>query len=69
MEPPIQPVRRRVVSGARDVFLPVKRVRLAVRETLGVDLEILAGAGHLVVDEEPDALAELVEAVTGGTME
>jgi len=69
VEPPILPVPRRVVSGDHDVFLPVERLRPAVRRTLGVDLEILAGAGHLVVDEEPEVLAELVEAVAIGTMD
>ncbi|PXY36104.1 alpha/beta fold hydrolase [Prauserella flavalba] len=55
-------VPRTVVVGGSDVFLPGRTLAPAVRGTLGVDLDIVPSAGHLVVDEHPERLAELVAA-------
>jgi pimeloyl-ACP methyl ester carboxylesterase len=51
---------RLVVSGERDVFLPPRKLGPAVRRKLGNDLGVIAGAGHLVVEENPEYLAGLV---------
>ncbi|WUO93931.1 alpha/beta hydrolase [Streptomyces sp. NBC_00273] len=61
---PARPVPRTVFTGEHDVFLPPKRLGPAVTRTLGVELRVLPGAGHLVVEEAPDRLAALVD---GGT--
>lgn len=61
---PARPVSRTVFTGEHDVFLPPKRIGPAVTRTLGVELRVLPGAGHLVVEEAPDRLAALVD---GGT--
>ncbi|MGW8356882.1 alpha/beta fold hydrolase [Streptomyces wedmorensis] len=57
---PARAVPRVVVNGSHDVFLPLKRLRPAARTRLGVDLDVIDGAGHLVVEEQPTALAALV---------
>ncbi|MFI9297083.1 alpha/beta fold hydrolase [Streptomyces gardneri] len=57
---PSRSVPRRVVTGEHDVFLPPRRLRPAVRRTLGVELGVVAGAGHLVIEERPDRIADLV---------
>ncbi|MFE7598484.1 alpha/beta fold hydrolase [Streptomyces sp. NPDC057494] len=59
-ELPVRPVPRLVVTGSHDVFLPMNRLRPAARTRLGVDLDVIDGAGHLVVEEHPAALAALV---------
>ncbi|MFI2212483.1 alpha/beta fold hydrolase [Streptomyces sp. NPDC020141] len=48
---------RQVVLGTHDVFLPVDRLRRAVRARLGVELDVMAEAGHLLVEEHPQRLA------------
>ncbi|MFE2010462.1 alpha/beta fold hydrolase [Streptomyces sp. NPDC059491] len=60
VELPARPVPRLVVNGSHDVFLPLDRLRPAVRTRLDVDLNVIDGAGHLVVEEHPGALAALV---------
>ncbi|GAA2245368.1 alpha/beta fold hydrolase [Streptomyces amakusaensis] len=50
---------RQVVSGAHDVFLPADRLRRAVRTRLGLKLDVMAEAGHLLVEEHPHHLAAL----------
>lgn len=57
---PAQAAPRLVVSGEKDVFLPPRKLAPAVRRKLGTDLGVIAGAGHLVVDEHPVYLAALV---------
>jgi pimeloyl-ACP methyl ester carboxylesterase len=52
-----------VLSGERDCFLPVPPLRSAVHEKLGSDLTVIAGAGHLAVDEQPEALVSAVATV------
>ncbi|MFF8379319.1 alpha/beta fold hydrolase [Streptomyces sp. NPDC015661] len=49
------------VTGEHDVFLPPERLRPAVRARLGgVELGVVADAGHLVVEEFPERVAALV---------
>ncbi|MEV6395461.1 alpha/beta hydrolase [Streptomyces sp. NPDC051907] len=62
---PSRSVPRRVVTGEHDVFLPPRRLRAAVRHKLGVELGVVEGAGHLVTEEAPDRLADLVGRVAG----
>ncbi|MER7949760.1 alpha/beta hydrolase [Streptomyces sp. NPDC096079] len=57
---PDRPVPRLVVTGEHDVFLPPRRLEGAVHRRLGVELGVVKGAGHLVIEEEPDLLAGLV---------
>ncbi|GAB2931437.1 alpha/beta hydrolase [Micromonospora polyrhachis] len=52
-----------VATGEHDVFLPPSRLRQAVSRSLAVDLEVLAGAGHLAPDEYPKQVVSLVERV------
>ncbi|WP_371637666.1 alpha/beta hydrolase [Streptomyces zaomyceticus] len=49
---PSRSVPRRVVTGEHDVFLPPRRLRAAVHRTLGVELGVVEGAGHLVIEEQ-----------------
>lgn len=49
-----------VVTGEQDVFLPPRKLGPAVRTKLGAELGVIAGAGHLVIEENPEYLAELV---------
>ncbi|MEV5969633.1 alpha/beta hydrolase [Streptomyces sp. NPDC051921] len=57
--------RRVVVTGEQDVFLPPRRLGAVVRRKLGVELEVVERAGHLVPEERPELLAALVDRVTG----
>ncbi|MCC3763484.1 alpha/beta hydrolase [Glycomyces sp. TRM65418] len=52
-----------VATGAHDRFLPPARLAPATRAKLGVDLQVIDGAGHLVVDERPEEVADLVDAL------
>lgn len=58
---------RTVVVGDSDVFLPSRTLAPAVQRTLGVELEVIASAGHLVTDEFPDQIAELATERAVGT--
>jgi pimeloyl-ACP methyl ester carboxylesterase len=62
---PARPIRRLAVTGDHDVFLPPKRLAPVVRKLLGVELGVLADAGHLVVDEDKnfEHLALLIDDV------
>ncbi|MFF3837763.1 alpha/beta fold hydrolase [Streptomyces sp. NPDC001930] len=60
---PSRSVPRLVVTGEHDVFLPPRRLRAAVSRTLGVELGVVEGAGHLVIEEQPDRIADLVDSV------
>lgn len=63
----LREVARSVVVGEADVFLPARRLAPIVRERLGVELGVLPAAGHLVIDEHPEELADLAtDAITGG---
>lgn len=57
---PGRPVPRLVLAGEKDVFLPPRRLAPAVLRELNTDLRVIAGAGHLLVDEFPEYLAALV---------
>jgi pimeloyl-ACP methyl ester carboxylesterase len=50
----------RVVVGEHDVFFPVDPLAAASRARLGTDPVVVPSAGHLLVDEEPDRIADLV---------
>lgn len=50
----------RVAVGEHDVFFPVVRLREPCRSRLGQDPVVVAGAGHLLVDEEPRLVSEIV---------
>lgn len=58
--------RRCAVAGEHDTFLPLRRLGPAVRKTLGIDLDVAAGSGHLLVDEDPEYVAALIDSA-GGT--
>ena len=53
-------VPRAVLCGGEDCFLPVRPLGAAVRAELRSELQVLAGAGHLVPAERPH---EVVAAV------
>ncbi|MGY1884960.1 alpha/beta fold hydrolase [Blastococcus sp. SYSU DS0753] len=54
-------VPRRVLSGEKDCFLPVPRLRASVRTQLDTEVQLLPDAGHLAPDEQPE---QIVAAVT-----
>lgn len=47
--------------GEHDVFLPPDRLAPAVAATLGRELQVLPGVGHLAVEERPEDVIGLVE--------
>ena len=49
-----------VAVGEHDVFFPVGKVREPCLSRLGVEPTVISGAGHLLVDEEPVLVAELI---------
>ncbi|MFE9803919.1 alpha/beta fold hydrolase [Streptomyces goshikiensis] len=57
---PARAVPRLVTTGAHDTFLPPRRLAPAVRTMLGTDLHVIPDAGHLVIEEHPGRLADLV---------
>lgn len=52
----------RIVWGQDDQVVPVQQATELAAGIASCDTEILAGAGHLVTDEQPDAVADAVEA-------
>ncbi len=50
----------RVMVGEHDVFFPVDPLAAASRARLGTDPVVVPGAGHLLIDEEPERIADLV---------
>jgi pimeloyl-ACP methyl ester carboxylesterase len=50
----------RVIVGDQDVFFPVSELRQACLSKLGTNPVALHGAGHLLVDEEPEQVANLI---------
>jgi pimeloyl-ACP methyl ester carboxylesterase len=53
----------RALVGEHDAFFPPSRLETPVRDRLGTRLQVVAGAGHLLVDQGPDVV---VDAVAGG---
>jgi pimeloyl-ACP methyl ester carboxylesterase len=51
----------RVAVGAADCFFPPGPLAAAVESRLGVGVTVVPGAGHLLVDEQPAAVARLVD--------
>jgi pimeloyl-ACP methyl ester carboxylesterase len=49
-----------VAVGEDDVFFPVSKVRVSCRSKLGREPLVIPGAGHLLLDEEPVLVTELV---------
>jgi pimeloyl-ACP methyl ester carboxylesterase len=47
-----------VLFGDRDQVIPVRTVRAAVAQSDAVQLELVPGASHFVVDERPELVAE-----------
>jgi pimeloyl-ACP methyl ester carboxylesterase len=70
--PPLSPAvvdrwrgRVAVVSGEFDCFLPPARLQTAVGDRLGVDLTVVERAGHLLPEESPGSVVEVVRAMLG----
>ncbi|MGW1143971.1 alpha/beta fold hydrolase [Streptomyces sp. NPDC002454] len=63
---PARSIPRTVLTGEHDVFLPPGRLEPAVRGILGTELGVVPGAGHLVVEERPEHLAEVLGGPTPG---
>ncbi|MBB4687646.1 alpha/beta fold hydrolase [Amycolatopsis jiangsuensis] len=55
---------RLVVTGRHDGFFPPERLRDPAGRVLDADLSVLPDAGHLGLDEQPQALAALVHTLT-----
>ncbi|MGW2631487.1 alpha/beta fold hydrolase [Streptomyces chattanoogensis] len=58
---PARSIPRLVVTGEHDVILRPRRLRPAVRATLGAELGVISQAGHLVVEQRPKYLSTLLE--------
>ena len=56
-----------VVVGSRDLLTPPRLGRAIAAAIPGARLVEVPGAGHMLPYEEPDLLAELILAATGGT--
>ncbi|MGZ5405849.1 MAG: alpha/beta fold hydrolase [Nocardioides sp.] len=50
----------RVAIGEHDVFFPVSKLREACRTKLGLEPLVIPGAGHLLLDEEPVLVSDLI---------
>ncbi len=57
-----------VVSGERDVMFPPERSRRVVAAIKGATLEIIPGAPHGVVVEQPDKLLPLIRSFLRGEL-
>jgi pimeloyl-ACP methyl ester carboxylesterase len=53
----------RVAVGAHNVIFPAAMLRESCRVELAVDPVVVPGGGHLLVDEEPELVTDLVAAV------
>lgn len=56
-----RPVPALVVAGRFDPFLPPRVLGPSARRRLGAEFGVVEGAGHLLLDEAPDAVLALVE--------
>ncbi|MFD9722179.1 alpha/beta fold hydrolase [Streptomyces sp. NPDC059076] len=61
-EPRTRRCPRLAVTGAHDLFLPPQRLRRAVRDNLGTELQVITHTVHLLVEEHPELLANLASA-------
>lgn len=52
--------RARVITGDLDPFLPPDRLREPARKHLGVEVEVVTNAGHLLAEEQPEQLISLL---------
>ena len=52
-----------VAVGEHDVFFPVSKLREPCRTMLGLEPLVVSGAGHLLVDEEPVLVSDLIAAL------
>ncbi|MDJ0466646.1 alpha/beta fold hydrolase [Streptomyces sp. H27-C3] len=50
-----------VATGRHDTFLPPHVLGPAARRALGAEVKVVDGAGHLLLEERPDAVAALVQ--------
>ena len=50
----------RVAVGEHDVFFPIPKLHEACRAKLNLEPLVVPGAGHLLVDEEPELTADMV---------
>jgi len=50
-----------VVVGTRDLVTPARRARVMAARIPHAEIEVLAGCGHLVMLERPDALAGILD--------
>jgi 3-oxoadipate enol-lactonase len=50
-----------VVVGTRDLVTPARRARVMAARIPRAEIEVLAGCGHLVMLERPDALAGMLD--------
>ncbi|MDK1474587.1 alpha/beta hydrolase [Streptomyces sp. 549] len=55
-----------VATGEHDVFLPPSRLASPTSRGLGVAVRTIPGAGHLVVEERPEAIVDLVRTLLDG---
>ena len=58
-----------VVVGTRDVLTPVRSSRHLAGLLEGSDLHVLPGAGHQLMQERPDELADLLDGFVAGLSE
>ncbi|MFJ3437123.1 alpha/beta fold hydrolase [Streptomyces cyaneofuscatus] len=56
-----RPVPTLVVTGRFDPFLPPRVLGPSARRRLGAEFRVTEGAGHLLLDEAPEAVLALVE--------
>jgi pimeloyl-ACP methyl ester carboxylesterase len=47
-----------LLFGDRDQVIPLRTVRAAAAQSSAVELEVVPGASHFVVDERPELVAE-----------
>jgi pimeloyl-ACP methyl ester carboxylesterase len=49
-----------LVIGERDIAIPTHVVRQQAADTPALELEVVGGAGHFIVDEKPDLVADRI---------
>jgi pimeloyl-ACP methyl ester carboxylesterase len=50
-----------VICGTEDRLTPVKYATLLAERIPGAELKLIEGAGHMVMTEKPDLVAEAIE--------